>query len=152
VKTFEFDPQCPKFKHARGARLKQQQQQQQLLGFISFLFHFWYYCSSALQFMGYHSDLSAFFLSVGDDLSIKITDFSLAKDVNSTNLNDKGIRSRLLVKWSAPESLKEEGQFSEKSDVVCLVHFCVTGLITGSVTKLKTFRLCPTKLRFFFSN
>lgn len=57
--------------------------------------------------------------SVGDNLSIKISDFSLAKDVTSTNPNDKGIRSRLPVKWSAPESLKEEGQFSEKSDVVC---------------------------------
>lgn len=54
---------------------------------------------------------------VGDNLSIKIADFSLAKDVTSTNPNDKGIRSRLPVKWSAPESLKEEGQFSEKSDV-----------------------------------
>ena len=61
--------------------------------------------------------------SVDDDLSIRITDFSLAKDVNSTNLNDKGIRSRLLVKWSAPESLQEGGQFSEKSDVVCLVPY-----------------------------
>ena len=59
------------------------------------------------------------YFSVSDDLSIKIADFSLAKDVTSTNPNDKGIRSRLLVKWSAPESLKEEGQFSEKSDVVC---------------------------------
>lgn len=64
-----------------------------------------------------HRNLAAKNCMVGDDLRIKIADFSLAKDVNSTNLNDKGIRSRLLVKWTAPESLKEEGQFSEKSDV-----------------------------------
>ena len=63
-----------------------------------------------------------FCVSVNDDLSIKITDFSLARDVNSTNLNDKGIRSRLLVKWTAPEGLAEQGQFSEKSDVVCSIH------------------------------
>lgn len=61
--------------------------------------------------------------SVNDDLSIKITDFSLARDVNTTNLNDKGIRSRLLVKWTALEGLAEEGQFSEKSDVVCFISF-----------------------------
>lgn len=64
-----------------------------------------------------HRNLAAKNCIVDDDLSIRITDFSLAKDVNSTNLNDKGIRSRLLVKWSAPESLQEGGQFSEKSDV-----------------------------------
>lgn len=64
-----------------------------------------------------HRNLSAKNCIVNDDLSIKITDFSLARDVNSTNLNDKGIRSRLLVKWTAPEGLAEQGQFSEKSDV-----------------------------------
>lgn len=64
-----------------------------------------------------------FSFSVNDDLSIKITDFSLARDVNTTNLNDKGIRSRLLVKWTALEGLAEEGQFSEKSDVVCFISF-----------------------------
>lgn len=61
--------------------------------------------------------------SVNDDLSIKITDFSLARDVNTTNSNDKGIRSRLLVKWTALEGLAEEGEFSEKSDVVCFISF-----------------------------
>lgn len=61
--------------------------------------------------------------SVNDDLGITITDFSLARDVNSTSLNDKGIRSRLLVKWTAPEGLAEQGRFSEKSDVVCSILF-----------------------------
>ncbi|KAJ7390502.1 Macrophage stimulating 1 receptor (c-met- tyrosine kinase), a [Desmophyllum pertusum] len=64
-----------------------------------------------------HRSLAAKNCIVNDDLSIKITDFSLARDVNLTNLNDKGIRSRLLVKWTAPEGLAEQGQFSEKSDV-----------------------------------
>ncbi|XP_027057113.1 cytoplasmic tyrosine-protein kinase BMX-like isoform X3 [Pocillopora damicornis] len=64
-----------------------------------------------------HRNLAAKNCIVNDDLSIKITDFSLARDVNTTNLNDKGIRSRLLVKWTALEGLAEEGQFSEKSDV-----------------------------------
>ena len=67
--------------------------------------------------------MKVFSSSVNDDLSIKITDFSLARDVNTTNLNDKGIRSRLLVKWTALEGLAEEGQFSEKSDVVCFISF-----------------------------
>jgi len=26
------------------------------------------------------------------------------------------------VKWTAPEGLSEQGQFSEKSDVVCSIH------------------------------
>lgn len=64
-----------------------------------------------------HRNLAAKNCIVEDDLSIKITEFSLAKDVTSTDLNDKEIQSRLLVKWAAPESLKKEGQFSEKSDV-----------------------------------
>lgn len=64
-----------------------------------------------------HRNLAAKNCIVNDDLSIKITDFSLARDVNTTNLNDKGIRSRLLVKWTALEGLAEAGQFSEKSDV-----------------------------------
>ena len=59
--------------------------------------------------------------SVEDDLTVKITDFSLAQDFNATSLSDKGIQSRLLIKWTAPEGLKHR-HFTEKSDVVC--GFC----------------------------
>ena len=55
---------------------------------------------------------------------IKITDFGLSEDVfEKTGYLRQGSSYRaamkFLVKWMAPESLSD-GQFSEKSDVVCM--------------------------------
>ncbi|XP_057627369.1 megakaryocyte-associated tyrosine-protein kinase isoform X7 [Chionomys nivalis] len=58
-----------------------------------------------------HRDLAARNILVSEDLVAKVSDFGLAK------AERKGLdSSRLPVKWSAPEALKN-GRFSSKSDV-----------------------------------
>ena len=66
--------------------------------------------------------------------------------MNSSNLNDKGIRSRLVLKWTALEGFKEEGQFSEKSDVVCSVHFYIARIHQEEFSKLESLSY---KISFF---
>ena len=58
-----------------------------------------------------HRDLAARNILVSEDLVAKVSDFGLAK------AERKGLdSSRLPVKWTAPEALKN-GRFSSKSDV-----------------------------------
>uniref|UniRef100_A0A8C2MAU0 Tyrosine-protein kinase n=1 Tax=Cricetulus griseus TaxID=10029 RepID=A0A8C2MAU0_CRIGR len=58
-----------------------------------------------------HRDLAARNILISEDLVAKVSDFGLAK------AERKGLdSSRLPVKWSAPEALKN-GRFSSKSDV-----------------------------------
>ena len=56
-----------------------------------------------------------------EDLTAKITDFSLAQMCPTSSDPDFDVRSRIQKKWSAPESL-QSGVFSEKTDVVGLLE------------------------------
>ena len=60
---------------------------------------------------------------------IKISDFGLTEDVYSRNYFRQTAETaiKLPVKWMAPESF-EDGIFSEKSDVVCIIVTSVYGL------------------------
>jgi len=59
---------------------------------------------------------------LGDDLEVKISNLGLARDISKENyrMNKK---TRLPIKWMAPESLSHF-VFSEKSDVVSMGSSC----------------------------
>ena len=54
---------------------------------------------------------------VADDLSIKVGDFGLARDVYSDNYYRVQRSTKLPVKWMPPETL-HDGISNEKTDVV----------------------------------
>jgi len=56
---------------------------------------------------------------VADDLSIKVGDFGLARDVYSANYYRVQTSTKLPVKWMPPETL-HDGISNEKTDVVKL--------------------------------
>jgi serine/threonine protein kinase len=70
-----------------------------------------------------HRDLAARNCMIDAHSLIKITDFGLSEDVYERNyfrqLSGSVEAVKLPIKWMAPESLSD-GQFSEKSDVVCV--------------------------------
>ena len=55
---------------------------------------------------------------VSDDLTVKVADFGLSRDIYSKDYYRMGTQTLLPVKWMAPESLNDN-VFTEKSDVVC---------------------------------
>ena len=55
---------------------------------------------------------------VDENLSIKVADFGLARDVYSTEYYRVEQHVMLPVKWMAIESIMD-GYFNEKTDVVC---------------------------------
>lgn len=63
-----------------------------------------------------------FFCRIDDTGVIKIADFGLCENIYSKNYFRQESHStvRLPIKWMAIESL-QEGIFSEKTDVVCLI-------------------------------
>ena len=66
---------------------------------------------------------------------IKITDFGMSEDVCVRNYFMQGSAEesvKLPVKWMAPESLTD-GQFSEKSDMVCGYFLTLDILHSGEV-------------------
>ena len=71
---------------------------------------------------------------------IKITDFGLSEDVFERNYfrqdSSSGEVVKLPIKWMAPESLSD-GHFSEKSDVVRVIHrpifLCVCVFVSSTV-------------------
>ena len=54
---------------------------------------------------------------VADDLSIKVGDFGLARDIYSANYYRVQRSTKLPVKWMPPETL-HDGISNEKTDVV----------------------------------
>ena len=63
-----------------------------------------------------HRDLAARNCMVCDDLTVKIGDFGMTRDIYETDYYRKGTKGLLPVRWMAPESLKD-GVFTCFSDV-----------------------------------
>nr|AYV97262.1 insulin-like peptide receptor [Sinonovacula constricta] len=63
-----------------------------------------------------HRDLAARNCMVAEDLTVKIGDFGMTRDIYETDYYRKGNRGLLPVRWMAPESLKD-GIFTSMSDV-----------------------------------
>nr|VZI48547.1 unnamed protein product [Spirometra erinaceieuropaei] len=63
-----------------------------------------------------HRDLAARNCLVGSNLTVKIGDFGLTRDISDNHYYRKQGRARLPVRWMAPEALLE-AYFTSKSDV-----------------------------------
>ncbi|CAG9816610.1 unnamed protein product [Phaedon cochleariae] len=63
-----------------------------------------------------HRDLAARNCMVSEELTVKIGDFGMTRDIYETDYYRKGTKGLLPVRWMAPESLKD-GLFSSSSDV-----------------------------------
>ncbi|XP_012136523.2 insulin-like receptor-like isoform X2 [Megachile rotundata] len=63
-----------------------------------------------------HRDLAARNCMVAEDLTVKVGDFGMTRDIYETDYYRKGSKGFLPVRWMAPESLKD-GMFSSRSDV-----------------------------------
>lgn len=63
-----------------------------------------------------HRDLAARNCMVSEDLTVKIGDFGMTRDIYETDYYRKGGKGLLPVRWMAPESLKD-GIFNPHSDV-----------------------------------
>lgn len=63
-----------------------------------------------------HRDLAGRNCMVADDLTVKIGDFGMTRDIYETDYYRKGGKGLLPVRWMAPESLKD-GVFTSQSDV-----------------------------------
>lgn len=69
---------------------------------------------SAKKFV--HRDLAARNCMVAEDLTVKIGDFGMTRDIYETDYYRKGTKGLLPVRWMSPESLKD-GVFTSSSDV-----------------------------------
>lgn len=69
---------------------------------------------SAKKFV--HRDLAARNCMVAEDMTVKIGDFGMTRDIYETDYYRKGTKGLLPVRWMAPESLKD-GVFTSHSDV-----------------------------------
>ncbi|BFF89318.1 insulin-like receptor [Drosophila madeirensis] len=63
-----------------------------------------------------HRDLAARNCMVAEDLTVKIGDFGMTRDVYETDYYRKGTKGLLPVRWMPPESLRD-GVYSSSSDV-----------------------------------
>lgn len=63
-----------------------------------------------------HRDLAARNIMVAEDLTVKIGDFGMTRDICETDYYRKGGKGLLPVRWMSPESLKD-GIFTTYSDV-----------------------------------
>ncbi|XP_068158008.1 insulin-like receptor [Drosophila tropicalis] len=69
---------------------------------------------SAKKFV--HRDLAARNCMVSDDLTVKIGDFGMTRDIYETDYYRKGTKGLLPVRWMPPESLRD-GVYASSSDV-----------------------------------
>ena len=69
------------------------------------------------------------FLRINENFTIKVADFGLSEDVYCKDYFRQALRKstneesavKLPIKWMALESL-EDGIFTEKTDVVCIIR------------------------------
>lgn len=52
------------------------------------------------------------------DLTVKIADFGLAKDIYCDDYYRSGHKTKVPIKWMPPESIHDR-YYDEKTDVVC---------------------------------
>ena len=72
-----------------------------------------YHCTvHALDLLSYHR--------VASDMTIKIGDFGLARQLYSKDYYKLQHRAKVPIKWMPLESI-HDGIFNEKTDVVCLI-------------------------------
>lgn len=69
---------------------------------------------SELKFV--HRDLAARNCMLDSDLTVKVADFGLSRDVYETHYYSSDNKKKLPVKWMSPESL-EKGSYNSKTDV-----------------------------------
>lgn len=109
-----------------------------------------------------HRDLAARNCIVGADMTVKIGDFGMTRDIYETDYYRKGNRGFLPVRWMAPESIRD-GVFTSMTDVwsygvvlwemATLAAQPYQGLsneevlrYVGSAKIMDTPERCPTKL------
>ncbi|XP_065322279.1 insulin-like peptide receptor [Gordionus sp. m RMFG-2023] len=63
-----------------------------------------------------HRDLAARNCMVAEDMTVKVGDFGMTRDIYETDYYRKGGKGLLPVRWMSPESLKD-GIFTSQSDV-----------------------------------
>lgn len=63
-----------------------------------------------------HRDLAARNCMISDDLTVKVGDFGMTRDIYETDYYRKGNKGLLPIRWMAPESLND-GVFSSQSDI-----------------------------------
>ncbi|XP_075233656.1 insulin receptor-like [Lycorma delicatula] len=63
-----------------------------------------------------HRDLAARNCMVAEDLTVKVGDFGMTRDIYETDYYRKGNKGLLPIRWMAPESLND-GVFTSQSDV-----------------------------------
>ncbi|XP_078355935.1 proto-oncogene tyrosine-protein kinase receptor Ret-like, partial [Oculina patagonica] len=63
-----------------------------------------------------HRDLAARNILLGENLTCKVTDFGMARDIHGQDMYQKNSGGRLPVKWTAIEALIH-GRYTTKSDV-----------------------------------
>ncbi|KAG9350665.1 hypothetical protein JZ751_024554 [Albula glossodonta] len=81
-----------------------------------------------------HRDLAARNCMVAEDLTVKIGDFGMTRDIYETDYYRKGGKGLLPVRWMAPESLKD-GVFTAHSDCCTLAEQPYQGLSNEQVLK-----------------
>ncbi|KAK8773288.1 hypothetical protein V5799_012180 [Amblyomma americanum] len=64
-----------------------------------------------------HRDLAARNCMLSEDFVVRVADFGLSRDIYEKDYYSSDNKTKLPVKWMAPESL-EKGIYSYKSDVV----------------------------------
>lgn len=69
-----------------------------------------------------HRDLAARNCMVSADMTVKIGDFGMTRDIYDADYYRKGGKGMLPVRWMAPESLRD-GIYTSKSDVWLVVFF-----------------------------
>ena len=70
---------------------------------------------------------------VASDMTIKVGDFRLARQLYSKDYYKLRHRAKVPIKWMPLESI-HDGIFNEKTDVVCLIqHLCTHALKLPSV-------------------